>query len=724
MSTTLPPTVAVGLAVPAPARAAPNAAQPASLAQPKRGQQWFSLGKYRDIIVAVALFLLFDLGVLVLNFYTSFQISEDAIGINLAGRQRMLSQRTAKALLALQTARAQQAPIEADLEELRKAVQLFDISLKGFQSGATIPGGDGKPVMLHAAEGAKAAAILQKAQSIWTTYQANLAPVLAGKPTDAQLSAAVDYARVNNLPLLGLMNELTTALEAVASARANTLRLVQTGGIALALLNFAFILFKFLRRLRSSDAAIEAANEENREILTSVREGLFLLTPDFRLGSQLSKSAHLLFGRTLTPGDDFFQLLEPLVTPKVMQDGRDYVELLFSPHIKEALVQNINPLVEVRVLMKNRLGHDEPRFLSFQFNRVLENKTVRHLLVTVQDITARIELEQRLNAERQRSEKEFGMLLKAVEADPVLLGEFVTRTEAQLLEVNDLLRSTSSAQGETAILNTLTAVDRLMHSIKGDAAAMNLDTLASQAHAFETELQRIRHADSNSRLGDALLTLPMPLEELLHKVASLKVLTNTPRTKPVAADTNAAPLGLNDTLTRLALQIASRKNVLIAPLVRLGMLKQLEDVQAQDLVHAIVVQLVRNAVVHGIETPAQRVAAHKPPEGRIEAELLRDGADWVLTVRDDGAGLDANNVREKLVTLGWYNPPQLASFDDRQVLMHIFKPGFSTAAQLDEDAGRGVGLDLVQTQIQKLGARLMLRSTPGKFTEFIVRFAA
>lgn len=725
MSTTLPP--AIGLAAPTPARAAPTAAQPKGVVQPQsnRGQQWFSLGKYREIIVAVALFLLFDLGVLVLNFYTSFQISEDAIGINLAGRQRMLSQRTAKALLALQTARAQEAPIEADLEELRKAVQLFDISLKGFQSGAIVPGGDGKPVALHAAEGAKAAAILQKAQGIWTTYQEHLAPVLAGKSTDIQLSTAVDYARANNLPLLGLMNELTTALEAVASDRANTLRLVQTGGIALALLNFAFILFKFLRRLRSSDAAIEAANEENREILTSVREGLFLLTPDFRLGSQLSKSANLLFGRTLTPGDDFFQLLEPLVTPKVMQDGRDYVELLFSPHIKEALVQNINPLVEVRVLMKNRLGHDEPRFLSFQFNRVLENKTVRHLLVTVQDITARIELEQRLNSERQRSEKEFGMLLKAVEADPVLLGEFVTRTEAQLLEVNDLLRSTSSAQGETAVLATLTAVDRLMHSIKGDAAAMNLDTLASQAHAFETELQRIRHADSNSRLGDALLTLPMPLEELLHKVASLKVLTNTPRTKQAAAaDTNATPLGLNDTLTRLALQIASRKNVLIAPLVRLGMLKQLEDVQAQDLVHAIVVQLVRNAVVHGIETPAQRVAAHKPPEGRIEAELLRDGADWVLTVRDDGAGLDANNVREKLVTLGWYNPPQLASFDDRQVLMHIFKPGFSTAAQLDEDAGRGVGLDLVQTQIQKLGARLMLRSTPGQFTEFIIRFAA
>ena len=93
-----------------------------------------------------------------------------------------------------------------------------------------------------------------------------------------------------------------TETQAIGASRASTLRMVQTGGIVLALLNFAFILFKFLRRLQTSDAAIEAANDENREILQSVREGLFLITPDFKLGSQLSQSAHALFGRNLAPG--------------------------------------------------------------------------------------------------------------------------------------------------------------------------------------------------------------------------------------------------------------------------------------------------------------------------------------------------------------------------------------------------------------------------------------
>ena len=81
----------------------------------------FGTGKYREIIIAVALFLLFDLGVLVLNFYTSFQIAEDAVGINLAGRQRMLSQRTAKALLAVEAAKLKGQPQVQSVEEIGRA---------------------------------------------------------------------------------------------------------------------------------------------------------------------------------------------------------------------------------------------------------------------------------------------------------------------------------------------------------------------------------------------------------------------------------------------------------------------------------------------------------------------------------------------------------------------------------------------------------------------------
>ncbi|MGE0498281.1 MAG: ATP-binding protein [Ramlibacter sp.] len=692
----------------------------ANHAHPARTTGRFSFGKYREIIVAVGFFLLFDLGVLILNFYTSFQISEDALGINLAGRQRMLSQRTAKALLSVDTARTKGTAADAELAELASAVRLFDVSLKGFQHGATVPGGDGKPVFLQAADSERAADILRKAQALWTPYQQHLAPVLAGNATDADLQAAVDYARANNLKLLGLMNDLTTSLEAVASDRANTLRRVQTGGIVLALLNFAFILFKFLRRLRTSDAAIEAANEENREILVSVREGLFLMTPDHRLGSQLSRSAHELFGRPLQPGDSFFALLAPLVSAKALADARDYVELLFSPHVKEALVQGINPLSEVEVSVKNRLGQDQRRYLSFHFNRVQEGAGVRHLLVTVQDITARMELEARLLDERQRSQKEFAMLLKAFDADPAMLRQFVARAETGLLEINDLLRSTSSAQGEMAVLKAINEACRRIHALKGDAATLGLETLASQAHGFESELQRIRDSGGGTgNLGDTLLTLPMPLEDLLNKVAALKSLTGVQR--PVSDD---APAGeaINDALTRLAAEAASADGKQVRATVRMGSQGDLEPA-ARDLVREIAVQLLRNAVIHGIETPEQRLAAGKTAQGQLELHLVRGEADWTLSVRDDGRGLSAQRVRERLLALGWYTEAQLDSFNDRQIVAHIFRPGFSTAGQLTMHAGRGVGLDVVQANVQRLAARMTLASTPGQFTEFRIKFS-
>ena len=680
-------------------------------ARPGRAGSWFSLGKYREIIFAVALFLLFDLGVLVVNFYTSYQIGEDALGINLGGRQRMLSQRTAKALLAVTVARSQGQP--AELDELRNAVQLFDATLKGFQHGATVPGGNGQPVLLKAVESSQAVAALQQAQALWTPYQQVLAPVLRGDGSDAELQAASAYAQANNLQLLGQMNALTTALEAAASQRASNLRLVQTGGIVLALLNFGFILFKFLGRLRKSDAAIDAVTEENREILASVREGLFLITPDFQLGSQVSQSAHALFGRKLQPGDDFFALLASLLDDKLLQNAKDYVELLFAPHVKEALVQDINPLTEVPMQVPNRLGQVQQHTLAFRFNRVRTGSVVVHLLVTVQDISERSALQAQLQSERQRSQKELAMLLAACAADPTLLRQFVTRSETSLLEINELLRNT--AQGKPALRQALDQAVRRIHALKGDAGALGLDSLVHQAHAFESALLQVRTDEG----GDQLLALPLPLEELLGKMAALKSLAGLQR----GGLAQASGETLNTALAQLAMEAASAHGKRVATLVHMGPHAELGS-DAADLVREISTQLTRNAVVHGIEAPATRQASGKSATGQLDVQLERLAGEWVLRVRDDGRGLNAAPIREKLLDLGWYTAPQLESFNDRQILSHIFKPGFSTAAETTVHAGRGVGLDVVQANVQRLGGRLTLASTPGQFTEFTIRFHA
>jgi two-component system chemotaxis sensor kinase CheA len=710
--------------LPAPGSRKAAALQSRSLnTQRTRSRGLASLGKYREIIIAVALFLLFDLGVLVLNFYTSFKIDQDTVAINLSGRQRYVSQRVARTLLELDAMRVAGIAYKPEtLSELRAGTKIFQISQTAFRDGGTVPGGDGKPVYLEPVVSSRGRELESKVDALWKPYYDLLQPLLASDNfTPQELAAALAYSQANNIKLLGIANDFVTETQQIGGSRASILRMVQTGGIILALLNFAFILFKFLRRLNTSDAAIEAANEENREILVSVREGLFLLTPDNRLGSQLSRSAHELFGRSLVPGQNFFELLSTLVSEKALNDARDYVQLLFSPHVKEQLVQGINPLAEVELTVRNRLGQDTTRYLSFHFNRVQEDDTVHHLLVTVQDISEKVELQARLASERQRSQKELSMMLKAFETDPAMMRAFVERAEASLLEVNDLLRSTSSAASEIQVLKAVDGAYRRVHAIKGDAASLGLEILATLAHQFENELQKLK--DSGAATGDALLALPLPLEDLLNKVASFKALGRR-KTGGETQSTEGSTQALNAALTKLATDVGNDCGKRINATVRMS---SALDMAADkiDLVREIAIQLIRNAVVHGVEAPSTRLASQKPAEGQIAVNLTRDeSSQWQLSVRDDGAGLNAAQVRQRLLELNWYTAEQLQGFSDKQVIAHIFKPGFSTALATSRHAGRGVGLDLVQANVQSLGARLLLSSTPGQHTEFKISFAA
>jgi len=110
-----------------------------------------STRKYREIIFSIALFLFFDLGVLVMNFYIATQIAEDAVSVNLAGRQRMLSQRTVKTLLQIQNEQdAGNVPTEP-LAELKRTYDLFDSTLLAFRDSGAVTGGAGQQVQLPAA---------------------------------------------------------------------------------------------------------------------------------------------------------------------------------------------------------------------------------------------------------------------------------------------------------------------------------------------------------------------------------------------------------------------------------------------------------------------------------------------------------------------------------------------------------------------------------------------
>ncbi|HEV7986513.1 MAG TPA: Hpt domain-containing protein [Steroidobacteraceae bacterium] len=129
--------------------------------------------------------------------------------------------------------------------------------------------------------------------------------------------------------------------------------------------------------------------------------------------------------------------------------------------------------------------------------------------------------------------------------------------------------------------------------------------------------------------------------------------------------------------------------------------------------------MLRNAVVHGIETPQLRRAAGKDDTGHIHLSLRREGAEVIVDVSDDGAGMNLRAIRAKGLELGLIRADQELS--DEDVMQLILEPGFSTASTLTEQAGRGVGMDVVAVEVKKLGGALHMESTPGQGSRFTIR---
>ena len=154
-------------------------------------------------------------------------------------------------------------------------------------------------------------------------------------------------------------------------------------------------------------------------------------------------------------------------------------------------------------------------------------------------------------------------------------------------------------------------------------------------------------------------------------------------------------------------------------LVLVGEDTEIDKTMIEDLSDPII-HLIRNAVDHGVEDTAGRLAAGKPEKSNVRLEARQEGDHIVILVADDGRGMDAERLRTKAVAKGLISDEEASTMDDRQSYNLIFHPGFSMAEKVSDVSGRGVGMDVVRTNIQKLNGAIEIRSQQGKGTTLII----
>jgi chemosensory pili system protein ChpA (sensor histidine kinase/response regulator) len=331
-------------------------------------------------------------------------------------------------------------------------------------------------------------------------------------------------------------------------------------------------------------------------------------------------------------------------------------------------------------------------------------------------------------------------VLPGREAPPVERVE-MARVDAELLDT--MLNNA----GEVSIFRA--RLDQQVNSIDFNLAelARTVTRLKEQLRGLEieTEAQVLhRHQDIEPRRDDfdpleldrysALQQFSRALSETSSDVASIQGLLETLTREAQSLLTQQARVitELQNSLMRTRMVPFQRHVQRLTRLVRQaandtgkhaelavqGAAAELDRQMLERMV-APLEHMLRNSVVHGIEAPDRRAQLGKPDVGRISISLERDGAEIVIVVADDGAGINVKLIREKAIALGLIDAH--AKLTDEEAVQLILEPGFSTAGHVTQAAGRGVGMDVVATEVKKLGGGLFIDSTYGKGSRFTIR---
>ena len=541
------------------------------------------------------------------------------------------------------------------------------------------------------------------------------------------------------------LRRLATTLRGAVAESDQSLRSLLLGGTAVAAILLGMMLY-YAWRSRQSSAAASSAERQVTNILSTVREGLFLVDRDLRLGDTFSDSLAELLHVAEPAGCSFEEVLRPLVDDKTLLTALKFLRLLWKDNVHEELIESVNPLNQIEVSYSSFRGTADIRYLAFTFRRVRgQDSSGDYLLGVVSDVTDRVLLAREVEQVKADSESQAHVLMQLLRVDPAMLQGFLFTADAALRKGNAMLTEPGIEQDD--LRRKLNGVFREVHTIKGEAAALSLTTFVQRLHGIEDRLSALRSKDPLD--GNDFLPVVVKLDELMSHIASIQsmqdrmaaikpsngtgrfrqplshqapdadvpVLSEPMQFAAARAPTLSGP-PLRDLCRSVALEVATARSITLHVVTR-----GLESVPAAYLgaVKDICIHLIRNSVVHGIEPPLERRARGKSEQGTLTISFAGDSADdYLLTIEDDGRGLSYEQIVDKALRVGLLTPQQVAGLDHSSIYRLIFKPGFSTVEKISEHAGRGVGLDAVSNLIRNCGGKIGVSTAAGQYTRFKV----
>lgn len=232
----------------------------------------------------------------------------------------------------------------------------------------------------------------------------------------------------------------------------------------------------------------------------------------------------------------------------------------------------------------------------------------------------------------------------------------------------------------------------------------NLMTLISELVLTRNQLMQLQRVQKSSEFK-------VPLQRISHITSDLQDGVTRMRMQPIGSAWAKLPRIVRDLCVETGKKIE---------LVQRGADTEL-DRQVLEMIKDPLTHMIRNSADHGIENPKDRKAAGKPETGTIALEAYHEGGHIFIRILDDGRGLDAERIGRKAIANGLATEAEVANMSEQQILQFIFRAGFSTAEKVTSVSGRGVGMDVVRTNVERIGGTIEMTSTAGQGTTFLIK---
>lgn len=713
-------------------------------------------GRYRGLIISMSLFMALIFILLAFTFYASNVLERNAALADATHWVANDTQSLIKDIFDMQLSYGEDITsphMKTVLSRLDETSKSIESILSAIEHAGIYHDSHGETHQLPKLTDSEAVAHLEIAREQWNALKPRVEAYLAvagdiTADSSTPLRLAGEQAKISSLAMNDALHELTFSVTRAAETQAGNIRIIQIIGVGAILVYFAVFILIVLRRLRQSDAETEAARQETTEIMQTVNTGLFLLDRDLNIGQQHSKALTDIIGTKRLGGENLTTVLRNRISDKDLDTTQKFIDQLYNPRVKEKLVDSLNPLNKVMIQRESENGTNENRYLDFKFSRVYEGKSIARILVNVNDISDAVRLEQRLEQERAQNDMQIEMLTTILNVNPTVIGEFIDNTHKHIEKMNNTLKNPGSSQFE--LQNKTKSLYREMHSLKGEASALKLHSFTKIASEAENKLHALQNQATLS--GNDFLPLTVHLDELLslsNTITGLGERINTAARnmmnhghQEVGAKTQEDYLRSETTQTTEQQETVNAKEELGAYLEqfaqdiaeRQGKLVQLDTqglegqnipARLKTVTKELSVQLLRNAIVHGIDSPAARVQNGKDEMGTVKVMIKThagdDNSDFIFSIEDDGKGIDYEAIRQRIIAKGTYTEDEVHAFEKSRLLNILFSSGFSTKDQADEDAGRGVGLDIVKDRVKEFGGKINVQSEEGQFCRFVIK---